>query len=137
MTYAEHRERQHKYERETFSRLSAEEQMAVWHRRQAWLWSHFLTLESRWVAVLSECIVCRGVMPLIHSWPTFFECRCGVTFVLDKSSHLCPDDIERVSIMTPRMLEVFAAKNPKPFDPFDYSLEQRLRDLRGAGGKDL
>lgn len=129
MTYGEYIQSNRRHEREAFDLLTPTEQDERWKRREKWLWSYFLTLESRRIVVLSECLACHGAKPLAHSWPTFFECRCGVVFVLDKRSHLCPDDIERISIMNSRMLEIFADQNPTLLDPFGYPFADRIKDL--------
>ena len=127
MTYAEHRQRQREYEHAKWMALAESERERMWLRRQAYLWTHFLTLDRKWVNPTAGCPACHPLGLVAHSWPEYFECICGTFVILDR---WLPDGVERVTMMTNEGLAKFAL-HAKTYDLYDYPLEQRLQDLNG------
>ncbi|SRR6266550_3246875 len=127
MTYQEHRQRQREYEHRKWMALSESERERMWLRRQAYLWTHFLTLNRKWANPTVGCPACHPLGLVAHSWPEYFECICGTFVIVDR---WLADGIERVTMMTNEGLAKFAV-HAKTYDLYDYPLEQRLLDLNG------
>lgn len=126
MNYAEHRRRQRECERERFARMSPKEKFEQWYRRANWLIRRYLE-QPELATATDKCPKCHpGYQLVVHHWPDFFVCHCGTLCIVDRFSHRCPDDVERVVLEPLTGLKESFIRMPE-----EYPLEQRLGDLRG------
>jgi hypothetical protein len=114
--------------------LNTEQVREQWQGRQAWLWQRFLGLSGQHINIVVACPVCSGVQLKPRSWPSFYECVCGVNIII--LDCWLPDGMERQTVMSNDELRRFAKEHPGAIDHFDYPLEKRLRDLSDGGGNE-
>ena len=87
--YAEHRRRQHEYEREQWRNASPEERERRIQMRKEYLFGSFLH-NSSWAYDILECPHCQlGLELKVCQYPQHFLClNCNHVCVVDKDSHI-------------------------------------------------
>jgi hypothetical protein len=95
MNYSQHIQNLRQYERDRWAQMTPDEQAAAWVWRQSFLWSNY---KPQLAVMIERCHACADVKPHTGRWPSYFRCLCGAVFVLDKRSHICADEIERLSM---------------------------------------